>query len=239
MAESRFLQPLDLPELDTGSGSGCRVFAALYSGSEFSPEKYTAHKGVETAATTTRSTTATTTTTRRPASHTSLEMSAITRPFSLFPSNLVAGVALKLPALLMVITTLLLALSALPTAAATPTNATTDLTPNAAALAGRDGTVSPDSGCGGSEGQWNCMTSSWQRCAAGRWSVVMQCADGTHCTPAGLTYDFRVVDSRPGAGGVMTSGGAPTVSLGGARGPANLLAVWAVVSGVLFGLFFL
>ncbi|KAK0722010.1 hypothetical protein B0T26DRAFT_673766 [Lasiosphaeria miniovina] len=164
MAESRFLQPLDLPELDTGSGSGCCIFAALHSGSEISPENNMAHKGVETAAMTTRSTT---TTTHRPASHTSLEMSAITRLFSLFPSNSVAATARKLPAPLMVVTTLLLALSTLPTAAATPTNATTDLTQDAA-LAGRDGIVSPGSSCGGCEGQWSCMTSSWQRCAASR-----------------------------------------------------------------------
>lgn len=50
----------------------------------------------------------------------------------------------------------------------------------------------PGSSCPGSEGQWNCMTNSWQRCAAGKWSVVMQCAAGTACTPAGLTYDFKV-----------------------------------------------
>ncbi|OIW31669.1 hypothetical protein CONLIGDRAFT_234714 [Coniochaeta ligniaria NRRL 30616] len=56
----------------------------------------------------------------------------------------------------------------------------------------------PGSSCPGSEGQWNCMTNSWQRCAAGRWSVVMQCAAGTACTPAGLTYDFKVQFSGQG-----------------------------------------
>lgn len=28
------------------------------------------------------------------------------------------------------------------------------------------------SDCSGSEGQWNCLTNSWQRCASQRWSVV-------------------------------------------------------------------
>jgi hypothetical protein len=58
----------------------------------------------------------------------------------------------------------------------------------------------PGSSCPGSEGQWNCMTTSWQRCAAGKWSVVMQCAAGTACVPAGLTYDFKVQFAGQGQG---------------------------------------
>ncbi|KAI0136447.1 hypothetical protein BJ170DRAFT_12716 [Xylariales sp. AK1849] len=54
------------------------------------------------------------------------------------------------------------------------------------------------------EGRWNCMGTSWQRCAAGQWSVVMQCATGTECTPSGLTYDFAVESSN--GGGASTSG---------------------------------
>lgn len=56
----------------------------------------------------------------------------------------------------------------------------------------------PGLSCPGSEGQWNCMTNSWQRCAAGRWSLVMQCAAGTACVPSGLTYDFKVQFSGQG-----------------------------------------
>ncbi|KJZ73567.1 hypothetical protein HIM_07123 [Hirsutella minnesotensis 3608] len=48
------------------------------------------------------------------------------------------------------------------------------------------------------EGQWNCMGSSWQRCAAGRWSTVFNCASGTVCRPVGLTGDMRV--EREGGG---------------------------------------
>ncbi|KAI6348593.1 hypothetical protein MCOR25_010780 [Pyricularia grisea] len=55
--------------------------------------------------------------------------------------------------------------------------------------------------CDGSEGQWNCMTTSWQRCAAGRWSVVVDTADGTTCHPDGLTWDFAVQDRRGQGGG--------------------------------------
>ncbi len=65
--------------------------------------------------------------------------------------------------------------------------------------------MSPGSGCGGSEGQWNCMTDSWQRCASGQWSVVMQCAAGTHCAPSGLTYDFEVQANSQGGGGTTAA----------------------------------
>ncbi len=59
--------------------------------------------------------------------------------------------------------------------------------------------TTPGSGCSGSEGQWNCMNNAWQRCASGQWSVVMQCAAGTHCVPSGLTYDFRVQADSQGS----------------------------------------
>ncbi|KAH7329063.1 hypothetical protein B0I35DRAFT_456504 [Stachybotrys elegans] len=59
------------------------------------------------------------------------------------------------------------------------------------------------------EGQWNCMTDSWQRCASGRWSVVVDCAEGTVCAPAGLTNDFSIEhdgsvhgSSNSGSGGL-------------------------------------
>lgn len=42
------------------------------------------------------------------------------------------------------------------------------------------------------EGQWNCMPDTWQRCAAGQWSEVMHLADGTICTPEGLTGEFSI-----------------------------------------------
>ncbi|ODA84004.1 hypothetical protein RJ55_02522 [Drechmeria coniospora] len=49
-----------------------------------------------------------------------------------------------------------------------------------------------------SEGQWYCMTNSWQRCASGQWGVVMPCAAGTSCSPAGLTTDLQVQQGGQG-----------------------------------------
>ncbi|KAI0378800.1 hypothetical protein F5Y04DRAFT_261065 [Hypomontagnella monticulosa] len=66
--------------------------------------------------------------------------------------------------------------------------------------------MSAGSSCDGSEGQWNCLTNQWQRCASGQWSVVMDCAAGTMCTPSGLTYDFAVQFANGAAGGPATSG---------------------------------
>ncbi|RFU73480.1 hypothetical protein TARUN_8765 [Trichoderma arundinaceum] len=43
------------------------------------------------------------------------------------------------------------------------------------------------------EGQWNCMTTSWQRCASGTWSAVIPCAVGTICQPSGLT-DYITIE---------------------------------------------
>lgn len=75
-------------------------------------------------------------------------------------------------------------------------------------------TISPrDMSAGSScteEGQWYCMGTSWQRCAAGQWSVVMQCAEGTQCTPNGLSYTFAVEYTNNG--GTETSGSSSATS---------------------------
>ncbi|KAI1477642.1 hypothetical protein F4774DRAFT_186867 [Daldinia eschscholtzii] len=65
--------------------------------------------------------------------------------------------------------------------------------------------MSEGSSCEGSEGQWNCLTNQWQRCASGQWSAVVDCAAGTMCTPSGLTDDFSVQFAN-GAAGPSTSG---------------------------------
>ncbi|KAI1381676.1 hypothetical protein F4677DRAFT_439493 [Hypoxylon crocopeplum] len=77
--------------------------------------------------------------------------------------------------------------------------------------------MSAGSSCEGSEGQWNCLTNQWQRCASGQWSVVMDCAAGTICTPSGLTYDFFVQFANGAAGGPTTSGSAPRPGAEAAR----------------------
>ncbi|KAH7197326.1 uncharacterized protein B0J16DRAFT_327936 [Fusarium flagelliforme] len=48
------------------------------------------------------------------------------------------------------------------------------------------------------EGQWHCMTNSFQRCAQGHWSIKMNMAEGTKCTPAGYTDDFNFRIEREG-----------------------------------------
>ncbi|CEJ93148.1 hypothetical protein VHEMI08759 [[Torrubiella] hemipterigena] len=42
------------------------------------------------------------------------------------------------------------------------------------------------------EGQWNCMTRSFQRCASGLWSREQPTAKGMICAPAGYTMDVRL-----------------------------------------------
>jgi hypothetical protein len=56
------------------------------------------------------------------------------------------------------------------------------------------------------EGQWYCMTSSFQRCASGQWSTVMQCAAGTQCSPSGQSYEFHVDFWNGGASSSSSSG---------------------------------
>ncbi|RGP66514.1 extracellular protein [Fusarium longipes] len=53
------------------------------------------------------------------------------------------------------------------------------------------------SGCS-TEGQWHCMTNSFQRCAGGHWSMKMAMAEGTKCVPAGYTDDFNFRIEREG-----------------------------------------
>lgn len=81
------------------------------------------------------------------------------------------------------------------------------------------------------EGQWNCMTHTWQRCASNRWSVIMDCAAGTICTPAGLTNDFRVQHDGSANGGTATSGGnpGPGTSSGSMNRAMSFVALLAVV----------
>lgn len=71
------------------------------------------------------------------------------------------------------------------------------------------------------------MTNSFQRCASGQWSVIMNCAAGTICSPAGLTIEFRIQHD----GTVDGSGGRNT---GGAVGrPAFGFMDLAKVGGIL------
>ncbi|KAI1345012.1 hypothetical protein F5Y15DRAFT_14440 [Xylariaceae sp. FL0016] len=102
-------------------------------------------------------------------------------------------------------------------------SSSSDLQPGHPSLARRE--MSAGSSCSGSEGQWNCMTNSFQRCAAGVWSVTQDCADGTVCTPSGLNYEFHVdFSSSYASGGASTSGTVPSAY--GGMGAGACTANW-------------
>ncbi|KAK0392579.1 hypothetical protein NLU13_2074 [Sarocladium strictum] len=89
------------------------------------------------------------------------------------------------------------------------------------------------SGCS-LEGQWNCMTTTWQRCASGVWSVEMQMASGTRCVPSGFTDDFRIEHDGTvnGEGGTGDGGGG-----GVGNGPRRSVSrVLVMALGVIWGL---
>lgn len=104
------------------------------------------------------------------------------------------------------------------------------------AISAKASSIGPGSSCAGLEGQWNCLGSSWQRCASGRWSVVMQCAAGTICVPQGQTYDFKVQSTLTGSGSsgqFATAGAAPSKAMGLGRTGDDGWAMLAVPVGVL------
>lgn len=58
-------------------------------------------------------------------------------------------------------------------------------------LFGRQIEMQVGSSCHGLEGEWYCMTTTFQRCASGQWSPVLSTAYGTVCEPEGFTYGFQ------------------------------------------------
>lgn len=93
-----------------------------------------------------------------------------------------------------------------------------------------------------SEGKWNCLTHSWQRCADGAWTVEMPCAEGTVCVPAGLTHDLMILhedkddSSSPSAASTSahqeahSAGGTMLARAHGGLALAALIAhIWAVI----------
>ncbi|KAI0401045.1 hypothetical protein F4802DRAFT_601459 [Xylaria palmicola] len=87
------------------------------------------------------------------------------------------------------------------------------------------------SACPDAEGQWNCMTTSFQRCGAGRWSEVQQCALGTRCSPAGRTYQFHV-DFADGYLGAAPPSSPTSDGVRATGGGAGTLAGWALLGGL-------
>ena len=82
------------------------------------------------------------------------------------------------------------------------------------------------SGCS-PEGQWNCMTTTWQRCASGVWSVEMQMSAGTRCSPSGFTEDFRIEHDGTvnGEGGTGDGGGGGGAGNGPRRSVSRALVI--------------
>ena len=60
-----------------------------------------------------------------------------------------------------------------------------------ASLVTRGDEMEVGSSCHGTEGEWNCMNTAFQRCASGQWSMVLDTAYGTVCEPEGFTYEFQ------------------------------------------------
>lgn len=81
------------------------------------------------------------------------------------------------------------------------------------------------------------MTTSWQRCASGVWSVEMQMSAGTRCAPSGLTDDFRIEHDGTvdGAGGTGDGGGGG-VGVGPQGSVSRALVVVLGVVWLLHGL---
>jgi hypothetical protein len=75
------------------------------------------------------------------------------------------------------------------------------------------------------EGQWNCMTTTWQRCASGIWSVEMRMAAGTRCVPAGFTDKFRVEHDGTVNGESRTGGGGGGVGNGPRRSVSSAVVI--------------
>ncbi|EHK17484.1 uncharacterized protein TRIVIDRAFT_43445 [Trichoderma virens Gv29-8] len=107
--------------------------------------------------------------------------------------------------------------------------------------------LQPAGGMCSPEGQWNCMTTSWQRCASGMWSAAVPCATGTICQPFGLT-DFITIEHEASASDSQPDNGHASdgragdghdrsgkKSLGLRNSPSLVLLVGALLTGVSWG----
>lgn len=85
------------------------------------------------------------------------------------------------------------------------------------------------SGCS-TEGQWHCMTNSFQRCAGGHWSIKMAMAEGTKCEPAGYTddYNFRIEHDGQGNGDGRAEGQSSRGSNLGSRASVSGITIVAI-----------
>ncbi|CAG9938339.1 unnamed protein product [Clonostachys rosea f. rosea IK726] len=75
------------------------------------------------------------------------------------------------------------------------------------------------------EGQWNCMPRTWQRCADGKWTQVMNLSDGTICTPAGLTEEITI-EHDGSVNGTDDGGSSQRTSDGTRNAVSRFLVLW-------------
>ncbi|KAM7200612.1 hypothetical protein V8F33_003817 [Rhypophila sp. PSN 637] len=88
----------------------------------------------------------------------------------------------------------------------------------------------------GDEGLWNCMTTTWQRCVQGRWSVIMKSSSAggvpaIHepgynkeeiiCLPGGVGHDAVFVSKREAAALLAAAGASGVTSNGAAEGATS------------------
>ncbi|KAK4213284.1 hypothetical protein QBC37DRAFT_423269 [Rhypophila decipiens] len=116
--------------------------------------------------------------------------------------------------------------------------------PGTAAINPQPGPIKWNTHCThpGDEGIWNCMTTTWQRCVQGRWSVVMKSSsaggvpaihepgynkDEIICLPGGVGHDVVFVSKREAAllaaaaaagSAAGSAGGGSTSSIGSGNG---------------------
>lgn len=71
------------------------------------------------------------------------------------------------------------------------------------------------------EGAWFCMSTTFQRCASGHWTMAQDCSPGTQCEPLGLTYN----SSQPAFG--ISDGSSNTVTTDAATTAPGTVSVTA------------
>lgn len=71
------------------------------------------------------------------------------------------------------------------------------------------------------EGAWFCMTTTFQRCASGHWTMAQDCSPGTQCEPLGLTYN----SSQPAFG--ISDGSSNTVTTDASTATPSTVSVTA------------
>lgn len=80
--------------------------------------------------------------------------------------------------------------------------------------------IPPGTDCADTEALFNCLTTEWQQCASGQWSIAIegQGDDGLVCSPSGLSYDMKIVYANGTAAGPGDSDPGEVDSITGTSG---------------------